>query len=70
MTKNRPIIGRVRSSGKSKSANKPNSKIVTVPMDSDIDIGDYVAFVKIDNGNIGKLIGVQSVSNESNSRRV
>ena len=57
MTNEKPIIGRVRSSGKVRSSDHAVGKIVTVPRDADIEIGDYVAFVKIDNDNLSMLIG-------------
>lgn len=52
MTENKPIIGIVR------VANKTNGKIVTVPMNSGIEIGDYVAFKRIDSDVLKELIGV------------
>lgn len=51
MTKTKPVIAMVR------SGNKNNAKIVTVPKSADIEVGDYVAFMKIDSESIGKLIG-------------
>jgi len=51
MAHRNPVIGIVR------SANKTNGKIVTVPMNSGIEIGDYVAFKRIDSELLETLIG-------------
>lgn len=57
MAKEKPIIGKVRSSGAKSAGVKKDGKIVTVPMDSGIEIGDYVAFKLIDNDTLEHLIG-------------
>ena len=57
MTIEKPVIGRVRSAGKARSSNHVVGKVVTVPMDSDIEIGDYVAFKRIDAELLNTLIG-------------